>query len=87
MLLDPKELEVKKIPAYRSDRTAGMGTLIPLERTQADEAAPKLAIRFVAADDDARNLKLELRFGPHVLTAAVTLDLDAPAEKRSPRKR
>lgn len=72
VLLDPDAMSDLKMDAWhinRKESPEGIGA--PLTWKRADEKTDHLQIQFIIDEADQRNAELEIRFGPHRLSAPV----------------
>jgi hypothetical protein len=69
--LDPKTVFDQRIDAFATDQTHG-GQNLPMKYEETKDAADQLTIKFVQDAKDTRLQTLEIHFGKHQLTAAVT---------------
>jgi hypothetical protein len=70
--LDAEPLRKKRIDPSKSSETSG-GTLVPLKDEKLAPAAKQLDVEFVSIVGKPFEWTLEIRFGPHRLSADVTL--------------
>lgn len=72
VLLSPDAVSEMKIDAWHVNRKdSPKGVEAPLTWERVDEKADHLRIQFVLDESDQRKAELEIRFGPHRLTAPV----------------
>lgn len=74
VFLDPREARSKKLDAFMVDRTSG-GIKVPLKWARTESTAEKLAITLVPDDRDITSATLDIRWGPHKLTAPIKVSL------------
>jgi hypothetical protein len=74
VLLDPKKARSKKLDASMVDRTTG-GTKIPLNWERTESSTDKLTIKLIPNKDDITAATLDIRWGPHELTAPFKVTL------------
>jgi quercetin dioxygenase-like cupin family protein len=70
--LDPEEIRGKRLDAFQAPRTQG-GIVMPLRHESDLPVADRLAIRLALDAARSDEAELEIRFGPHRLTAPVTM--------------
>lgn len=73
-LLDPAPIRKQKLDSYVAHKTEG-GTEVEMTLADAEEHAGKLEIALVPRPGARKEATLEIRFGPHVLSAPVQLRL------------
>ncbi len=72
VLLDPADARKRRLDAFEADKTAG-GLSIPLQASKADAPSAELDVE-LSVDAAAKDTgALSIRFGPHVLRAALRL--------------
>ena len=72
VLLDPGEVRKRRLDAYEASKTTG-GLVIPMRASLAQEPTTELEVE-LAVDPAAEDRgTLTIRFGPHVLTAALSM--------------
>jgi hypothetical protein len=73
-LLDPDEIRRQKLDAYLAHKTTG-GIEVEMKLGEADAPAEKLEIELVPDSGSKSKAELQIRFGPHMLSAPVTIQL------------
>lgn len=75
LLLDPKDMIERRMDAWHINRKeVPEGSRAPLKWEQVEEKAAKLKIVFHLNEEEQRKALLEIRFGPHRLTAPVEVE-------------
>jgi hypothetical protein len=74
ILLDPKQVRSKKLDAFMVDQTAG-GIKVPLSWKKIESSTDKLTIKLIPDDEDITAATLDIRWGPHQLTAEIKVTL------------
>lgn len=74
VFLDPKEMRAKKLDSFLVHKTTG-GVSTPLTHAIADKPAEKLTMSLAVEEETSTKGTLTIRFGPHLLTAPVTLSM------------
>jgi hypothetical protein len=74
VLLDPKEVMAKKFDAFQAGETKG-GIVIPLTYSKSETSAEDLTMTLKRGEVDVKNGKLEIAWGNHKATAAVSVTL------------
>ena len=72
--LDPNEVRSQKLDGFVAHYSKG-GIEVPMKHGTSDEIAEKLSIEVVVGKENNTEGKLAIRFGPHTLTAPVTVYL------------
>lgn len=73
-VLDPATIRKQRLDAFQSEQTKG-GTAVTLEHEEVDENATEMELTLSADSGDPSRALLEIRFGPHRLTAPFQVDL------------
>jgi hypothetical protein len=70
VLLDPKEIQAKKMDAFMAEQTTG-GIEAPLTWERLEGSAQKLEITLLPDENDLKKARLEIRWGMHKLSAPI----------------
>jgi hypothetical protein len=75
IVLDPAKVREKKLDASAASATTE-GTSIPMKWEKGKDAVEKLSIELHADESAPQNVTLEVRWGPHMLTADIKAKVD-----------
>ena len=74
VLLDPKEIQAKKLDAFQAELTTG-GIVAPLNWERTEETSEKLTIKLAPTGDELEKGTLTIWWGKHKLTADINVSL------------
>jgi hypothetical protein len=74
VLLDPKQIQAKKLDAFMAEQTRG-GIRAPLKWEKVEQVTPKLTVNLIPTEDDLTKASLEILWGTHKLTAPIDVTI------------
>lgn len=74
VLLDPKEIQAKKLDAFQAELTTG-GIVVPLNWEQTEDISEKLIIKLAPSEGKLDKGTLRIGWGKHKLTADIDVSL------------
>lgn len=73
-LLDPARIRAQRLDAFFVYE-APAGTKAPLTWQRSEEMAERLSVRLIPVEDDFKRARLEIRWGNHMLTAGIEVQI------------